>query len=167
MRLWHVDLIPYLPRKQLMSQWRELVLISKNLAEKGTPNHILVNKILDYSSDEIEIYGNKIIREMTNRHYNVSYESYHKFLGYLREWRKRRKSDLGGCLPKYATGTENASNRLFGHWHNDSYLFECFQNLKEKYECGGMTYDEFEIIRSFIVDHFDGISLVSLMENQE
>ena len=48
MRLWHVDLIDVLPRKQLLSQWRECCAIAKSIADKGTPNHILVNKITDY-----------------------------------------------------------------------------------------------------------------------
>ena len=48
MRLWHKDLIPVLPRQQLLSQWRECCCIARNIVENGTPNHILVNKILDY-----------------------------------------------------------------------------------------------------------------------
>ena len=47
MRLWHKDLIPVLPRQQLIGQWRECCLIAKQISEKGTPNHILVNKIMD------------------------------------------------------------------------------------------------------------------------
>ena len=164
MRLWHVDLIPYLPKKQLLAQWRECVLISKNLAERGTPNHVLVNKILDYSSDEIEIYGNKIIREMTNRYYNVSFESYHKFLHNLGEWRRRRRHDLNGQLPKYASGTENASNKLFGHWHNDKYMIQCFENLREKYDCGAISNDEFEKVRQFVIEYFKDKSVVALLE---
>ena len=39
MRLWHKDLIDVLPRQQLISQWREICCIAKNIAEKGTPNH--------------------------------------------------------------------------------------------------------------------------------
>ena len=46
MRLWHKDLIPALPRKQLLAQWRECCAIASNIAKKGTPNHILVNKVL-------------------------------------------------------------------------------------------------------------------------
>lgn len=43
MRLWHKELIPYLPRQQLIAQWRECCAIASNLASKGTPNHLLVN----------------------------------------------------------------------------------------------------------------------------
>jgi uncharacterized protein (TIGR02328 family) len=35
MRLWHKDLIPILPDKQLLGQWRECCLIAKNIKEKG------------------------------------------------------------------------------------------------------------------------------------
>ena len=41
MRLWHKDLIPYLPKQQLISQWRECCCIAKNIADNGTPNHLL------------------------------------------------------------------------------------------------------------------------------
>jgi len=45
LRLWSYQLLPYLPRQQLLSQWRECCCIAKSITEKGTPNHILVNKI--------------------------------------------------------------------------------------------------------------------------
>lgn len=38
MRLWHIDLIPYLPKTQLISQWREL-----NSVFKKQNKHILIN----------------------------------------------------------------------------------------------------------------------------
>ena len=40
MRLWHKDLIPYLPKKQLQGQWREL-----NSIYKLQNKHILINFI--------------------------------------------------------------------------------------------------------------------------
>lgn len=49
MGLWHKDLIEKLPREQLVAQWRECSAIAGNLITKGTPNHILVNKILNYA----------------------------------------------------------------------------------------------------------------------
>ena len=48
MRCWHKDLISVLPKQQLLGQWRECCLIAKNIAEQGTPNHILVNRIFNY-----------------------------------------------------------------------------------------------------------------------
>ena len=40
MRLWHYKLIPYLPKNQLLGQYRECCAIIKNIADNGTPNHI-------------------------------------------------------------------------------------------------------------------------------
>ena len=48
MRLWHKDLIDVLPNGQLLGQWRECCAIARNIKAKGTPNHLLVNKIMDY-----------------------------------------------------------------------------------------------------------------------
>jgi len=144
MRLWHIDLIPYLPRQQLISQWRECVCIAKNLAEKGTPNHILVNKILDYGSNDFIIYGEKIMCEMRNRNYLVSEESKAKFYAYCLQWRNRRKQDLGGKLSKYAL----EHIRVFYYWHNCQYLTQCFYNLQEKYDCGGMSEEEYAKLKN-------------------
>ena len=59
MRIWHKSLIPALPREQLVAQWRELSAIAGNLSTKGTPNHILVNKVLDYPRDHFVSYAQK------------------------------------------------------------------------------------------------------------
>ena len=69
MRLWHYKLIPYLPREQLVSQLRENVAIVKALYEKGTPNHILVNKVTDYSYDEFYSYCWLVLDELKKRGY--------------------------------------------------------------------------------------------------
>ena len=49
-RLWHKDLITALPREQLVSQWRELSAAAGNILTRGTPNHILINKIKSFYS---------------------------------------------------------------------------------------------------------------------
>lgn len=47
MRLWYYKLIPVLPKKMLISQWRECIAIKRQW-EKGTLKHRLVNYILKY-----------------------------------------------------------------------------------------------------------------------
>ena len=47
MRLWHKDLISVLPREQLVAQWRELSAIAGAIQKNGTPNHGLVNFVLE------------------------------------------------------------------------------------------------------------------------
>ena len=57
MRCWHKDLIPVLPKQQLMGQWRECCLIARSIEKHGTPNHLLVNRIMDYPMDHFWTYG--------------------------------------------------------------------------------------------------------------
>ena len=131
MRLWHKYLIGVLPRKQLLGQWRECCLIAKNIAEKGTPNHLLVNKVMKYPIGEFCDYCNIVLYRMVVRGYNVSEKSIHCLednVGF------RVDSDL--------------NMDIFKGWHNDRYLEQCFYNLQEKYDCGGISEEEWGILRS-------------------
>jgi len=142
MRLWHKDLIPVLPRKQLLAQWRECVLIAKNLAEKGTPNHILVNRILDYPAWHFERYGHLIEEEMIKRGYNITEISRFKFDAYTTSWAMSK-----GNAKFYV-------DEIFKYWHNDTYLLQCFSNLQEKYNCGGITQEEYDKVVHSVYLHF-------------
>ena len=79
MRLWHKNLIPVLPRQHLLGQWRECCLIAKNIHDKGTPNHILVNKIMEYPIDHFFRYGIGIREEMTRRGYKCDVNKFKKY----------------------------------------------------------------------------------------
>ena len=63
MRLWHVELIPYLPSKQLTGQWRELLAIKGAINKNGSPNHGLVNKIMWCEIDVFKKYVDIIYQE--------------------------------------------------------------------------------------------------------
>lgn len=130
MRLWHYRLVPYLPRQQLVSQWRECVCIAKSIYEKGTPNHILVNKIMDYPISEFNDYCNIVLSEMLRRGYKVNESSINKLEEYI--------------------DFEVDSDKKFAHpfktWHNLCYLEQCYYNLQEKYDCGGLTDKEWETV---------------------
>ena len=76
MRLWHKDLIPVLPDKQLLGQWRECCAIAKNIATKGTPNHLLVNKIMDYPIGHFYIYGVLVYTEMKARGFKCEFAKF-------------------------------------------------------------------------------------------
>ena len=71
MRLWHTKLIDALPREQLVAQWRELSAIAGAIQTKGTPNHILVNFVLDYPFDNFISYAKMVRDEMTKRGYRT------------------------------------------------------------------------------------------------
>ena len=80
MRLWHKDLIHVLPRQQLLSQWRECCCIARNIAVNGTPNHLLVNKILDYPIYHFTNYAQFICWEMKRRNYKCNETTFSKYL---------------------------------------------------------------------------------------
>ena len=139
MRLWHKNLIKVLPREQLVAQWRELSAIAGNLNTKGTPNHILVNKILDYPREHFISYALYVRQEMTRRGYKTMDSVWDKIYC-------TRESDYGEMefVPL---------EDLFPDWHNDRYMDQCYYNLQEKYDCGGVSEEWFREIKKEYFDY--------------
>ena len=137
MRLWHKDLLPFLPRQQLLSELRECVAISKDIHDKGTTNHILINKIMNYPLEHFQMYCDDVISEMDSRGYNVSDKTKDKLSVYL---------SYDCSMPFQDEKDILIRNNMFSEWHNDRYLKQCLMNLQEKYDCGGVTKDEWDLI---------------------
>ena len=131
MRLWHKDLIEVLPRQQLLGQWRECCLIAKNIVEKGSPNHILVNRIMDYDIEHFKIYTRFVYAEMIKRGYKANI---FKFTKYLFGW------------------DPLSVQEVFAGWHNNRYLIQCYYNLQEKYDCGSITDEEWSKIENRVIE---------------
>ena len=130
MRLWHTDLISVLPREQLVAQWRELSAIAGAIQKKGTPNHILVNFVLDYDYDNFISYAAEVREEMTKRGYRTMNSVWEKNTSLKANWVK---------LPH---------NEIYKEKMNNVYLEICYYNLYEKYLCGGIDgYDFGKIMR--------------------
>lgn len=123
MRLWHKDLIEKLPTKMLVAQWRELSAIVGSINKKGTPNHRLVNIILDYDKSHLYTYTNLVYKEMIKRKLKPSETTYNK-------------------IDKYCHSELISKDLLFKDWHNDRYYKQCYHNLEEKYDRGIITEDE-------------------------
>lgn len=117
MRLWHVDLIEYLPKGQLLSQWREL-----NSIFAKEDNHILINYIYEYPKDDLYLYTEKVISEMKKRGYKI--RAFEKMNNYFLEL------------------DEVEEKKTFLNHHNDEYLEICYYNLKEKFIRGQKDYEE-------------------------
>lgn len=128
MRLWHKDMIKYLPREQLVAQWRECSAIAGNINTKGTPNHILVNKIMNYSLNHFVSYSYYIREEMTKRGYRTMDSVWKKITSVCNDY---------NIIPL---------EELFPEWHNDTYWVICYYNLKEKWLCGGISNDDWNRI---------------------
>lgn len=115
MRLWHPDLIPVLPREQLLAQWREL-----NSIFVKQDRHILINYIYDYSKPHLLSYTNKVINEMYKRGYNInSFDNLYYYFG------------IRNQTPPFTMF--NYNDFLGFAEHDDEYFMICYYNLKEKY----------------------------------
>ena len=139
MRLWHKNLISALPRQQLIAQLRECVLIAKNIKEIGKPNHILVNKIMDYDINEYISYIQIVLHEFKKRGYNVINQTLEKLQAYtgypFSQWYSM-DTRLTTVYPD-----------LFKGWHDSLYMKICYFNLFEKYLNNGITtYEWSEIV---------------------
>ena len=132
MRLWHKELIQYLPRKQLTAQWRECCAIASNIRNKGRPNHLLVNKVLS-SRGDFYSYCNIVVSELKRRNYKVS------------------KKAIETCFENIFSCNNFETNathfEIFPQWHNERYLKQCLFNLQEKYDCGGILEEDWKWIQ--------------------
>lgn len=121
MRLWHYALLPYLPDAQFRGQLREVVAIMRDWRDKGVTNHLLINRAMDYSKHDLEIY------------FNVYEQEYHRRYG---KWLPEK-----GLEFVYFGDTENRVvldwlRPIFDGWHNKEYLRVCMANLYEKWKFG-------------------------------
>ena len=115
MRLWHYKLIPFLPKSQLLAQWREL-----NSIFKKQDKHILINYIYEYPKDNLHSYCLLVMNEMDQRGYKI--KAIDNFYDYF-----------FGDGRRYLNWIDN---NPFPEHHNDRYLRQCFYNLQEKYDRG-------------------------------
>ena len=134
MRLWHKVLISVLPQKHLIAQWRECCAIASNIAKNGTPNHVLVNPVIEYPAEHFIMYCNMIIDEMIERGIKVNETSYFKLFSNIDEAEKKNSFGVIGCCWVYE------------YWMDERYLKQCYYNLQEKYDRGMITSKEFQLI---------------------
>ena len=136
MRLWDIRLLPVLPRQQLISQYRECCCIAKNISINGTPNHVLVNRMMDYSKSNFLHYTENVMDEMKRRGYKISDNSLNKFY-----------SNMNNIPIEIFGQYVSSAINIYDKWmNNDVYLRECLFNLEEKYICGGISSIEWNKI---------------------
>lgn len=122
MRLWHYQLLPLLDDFHIVAQWRELLAIKGAIDKNGTPNHRLVNKVLDYTLIDFKTYCVKVVRELEKR--NIKHSTSKKLE--IWNWHCNLFKKIDFVLHK----------EIFKGWHNHRYLTQCYFNLQEKADCG-------------------------------
>lgn len=117
MRIWHIDMIPYLPKSQILGLWREL-----NSIFKKQDKHILINYIYDYDKEYLLDYSMAVITVMINRGYKVNFTNFNQYFQMI--------------------DTESVDYGLKFKEHDKEYLIICYYNLKEKYLRGQKDFTD-------------------------
>lgn len=118
MRLWHEDLIKFLPRQQLLGQNRECCALRGN--GWGKP-HSVVNYVFKHSPMKLYVYHMKVIHEMHARGYSSNIEWFNP------QYRGLKCSPWKEGQLTYNYYTDNNYSE-----HDDDYLNVCLNNLKAK-----------------------------------
>ena len=133
MRIWHYKLIEVLPKKQLTGQWRELSAICGLILKFGTPKSLIVDRLMDYPISHFKKYIGFVKSEMQRRGLKPKDDIYIKL------------SKIDSMLFSQKNLSEN---ELFKNWHTQRYLKQCFYNLQEKFDCGGISGEEWKKIKA-------------------
>lgn len=147
MRLWHYKLLPFLDDFHIVAQWRELLAIKGAIDKNGTPNHRLVNNVLDYSLYDFKKYMIMVVDEMKRRNLKFSTQKYVEFFNW--ECDRFPKPSIYDCLH---------NTPLFSGWHNVKYLRQCYYNLEEKHDCGIVSDGAWTKISQFYQNKIKGES---------
>jgi uncharacterized protein (TIGR02328 family) len=132
MKLWHYELLPYLPNSQLIAQKRECDLIWKDIAAGKQTNHILINYIWQYDDyiNELSVYYWLLKKEFKKRDFT-----------FRASVNAQQMIKLPDDVP-------------FKNHHNNIYLIQCFYNLQEKYMRGqkDFSYGVYKALLEFVED---------------
>lgn len=133
MRLWHYKLLQFLPDAQFKGQLRELVAIKRDWERKGNTNHLLINRVMQYTKSELYWYFTE--------YEDLYFERYGKRLTeYLHEF---------GRFGNYGSDSLDIKKPLYDGWHNREYLRICMSNLLEKHRGVGksrITDEEWQVL---------------------
>lgn len=127
MRLWHQSLISLLPRQQLLGQHRECcALRGKGWGRK----HSVVDYVFTYRPDYLVAYHYLVMDEMERRGYKPDGSWRHphyrgKELGRVDAWCET-------ALVQRCYDIAKKYNENIYREHNDAYLAECKENLRQK-----------------------------------
>lgn len=116
MRQWHQKMISVLLRNQLLGQHREYCALRGN---GWTRKYETVDYVFSYSPYQLFRYHILVIDEMERRGYKVT-----------KEWKD--KNYRGKTAEQYNNLSEEIIVNPIYKEHDDDYLRECIQNLKDK-----------------------------------
>lgn len=122
MRFWHVDLLEFLPRQQLVNQWREVCQVAKNMALNGTTGNVLTERVMDYPPEHLQAYAEAVMNEMERQDFRCN----------PREFTKWQQVPESIELPE----------EVFPEWFTRRYLLQNLYELQELFDCKAFSAEE-------------------------
>lgn len=135
-----------LPSLQELSEWRELIAIKRKIDKCGSPQHRLVNAVLDYNIVDFKNYTRLVYDSMCEHGYSVNINLLNEIL----EW----KCDLFNNERKPCD---------YDGWLDGLWLETSIYNLQEKAIVGIVPYDEW----LKIVDGYEDVMDCKLWRKKE
>ena len=85
----------------------------------------------------------------------VSEDTLHKVQDNVRAWRIYLNEEVPFDYVDRDWGMD-LCEPIYFYWHNTRYLRQCYYNLEEKWDRGGITDDEFECVLKKVIE-FKGV----------
>lgn len=123
MRLWHQDLISKLPRQQLTGQHRECCALRGNGWGK---KHSTVDYVFKHKPFHLFLYHLEVIKEMIKRKPDSKIDNRWLDPHYRGKSCQRIESF------SFSDFGDRSVNGIIYPEHNDEYMTECIDNLKQK-----------------------------------
>ena len=120
MRLWHQDLLIFLPRAQILGQHRECCALR---GMGWGRRHSTVDYVFTHSVKRLVGYHQLVLREMEKRGYKPAQQ------WYCPEYRGKNTMPWPCALPKEVDTI--AETHIYPE-HDDAYREECLANLRKK-----------------------------------
>lgn len=145
MRLWHYKLIPVLPNKHLVAQWRECCAASSMYV--SGKKHILIDYAWKYDIEEFRIYCALVEAEMIRRKFKIGKNS-------LETLRNNVSYDETNYFNSNLELKPNISKfKLFSSHHTPRYLVQCYFMFEEKKDVKMITEEEFKTLHNYLAYH--------------
>ena len=114
MRLWHYQMLRYLPEQQFKALNRDIVTLMEQIVDRGEPVELTVNRALLSPKKDMKKYA---------------------YL-YMMVYKERFGKYPKRLLERYTYLKPEPDEELFIGWHNKEYLRVCMANLYEKWKFG-------------------------------
>lgn len=128
MRLWHKDLIPYLPRNHLLGLWRECCRIAKEIDEYGEPLGKQAKPLMNYPLSHFRAYAVLVEMACGKRGIRIHPECFWRYFPTM--------NPVVMVLPSHP-------ERIFPDWMNETYRRKCLVEFEQKYLDGKIDYHDF------------------------